>query len=165
MSITCEATVQLLPNERILMQSGSNELTLTTHRLRYERRRLAEGEMKSIMLEELCSCGYVKTGHLWLVVLGAVMCVLGYATRSEGLTQSSGSLIMLVGAVCILVFFLSRRHVLSFASAGHRIEVMTQGMSTEQVAEFLDATEAAKNDRRLAITAGVMRTSASTYHE
>ena len=155
--------MQLLPNERVLMQSGNNELTLTTHRLRYERRRLAQGEMKSIMLEDLCSCGYVKTGHLWLAVLGAVMCLLGFAIGSEGLDRGPSFLIMVVGAVCILGFFLTRRHVLSFASAGHRIEVMTQGMGTEQVAEFLDATEAAKNDRQLAITAVPTSASASTY--
>lgn len=147
------------------MQSGSKELTLTTHRLRYRRSGIAQGEMKSIMLEELCSCGYVKTGHWWLIGLGAVMCIGGYAIRSEGTAGGPASFVMLIGVVCILGFFLTRRHVLSFASAGHRIDVMTKGMRTEEVAEFLDATEAAKNDRQLELVAGPLGAAASMYRE
>jgi hypothetical protein len=119
--------------------------------------------MKSIMLEELCSCGYIKAGHLWLIGLGAVMCIGGYAIRSDGGARGAVTLFLAVGVVCILWFFLTRRHVLSFASAGHRIDVMTKGMRTEEVAKFLDATEAAKNDRQLAIVAEALGTSASTH--
>jgi hypothetical protein len=55
--------MNLMPSEKVLLESTGKDLILTTHRVRYEYEALGFGEVRSIMLEELASCAIVPASQ------------------------------------------------------------------------------------------------------
>ena len=139
-----------LQGEAVLLQAAGNRLTLSTHRIRYESDTLGSAEIKGIMLEELASIAMVRSSNIALLVLAAVSLLIGFVVAAND-PRMEGALVLgvIVAIVLAVAFFASRRQVLSFASAGATITVNTQDMKLDAVKEFIDRTEAAKNDRFL----------------
>lgn len=72
-----ETIMELLPQERLLLESDNGTLKLTTHRLRYEARAGGEMNIKSIMLEELASCAVTRSSQPILIVLALICLLIG----------------------------------------------------------------------------------------
>lgn len=141
--------MNLMENETVLLEL-TKQLTLTTHRLRYQTRAMNDVKIKSIMLDELASCAMTQTGNGILLVL-ALLAFLGGLFISVSEANKEGALIigLIFAAILIIAYFATRRQVLSLASAGATIRLNTHGAKLDAVKDFIEQTEAAKNLRYL----------------
>jgi hypothetical protein len=138
-----------MQGETVLVKVAGNRLVLSTHRVRYETEDMGNAVLKSIMLEELASVAMVRTSNVVLLILAAISLVLGVALSASNQAQEPFVIGAVAAAILAVLFFASRRQVLSLASAGTTITVSMQGMKLEAVKEFIERTEAAKNTRYL----------------
>lgn len=141
--------MELLPQERLLLESDNGTLKLTTHRIRYEARAGGEMNIKSIMLEELASCAATRSSQPILIVLAVICLLIGgvvSAQNQEPPTIIAGAIL---GLICLALYFATKQQFLSLASAGTTIRVNARGMKIETIRGFVDAIEGAKNDRYL----------------
>jgi hypothetical protein len=143
-----------LPDERILLESNSKSLRLTTHRVRYHTTSWGSADLISIMLDEVSSCAMIhRTFPLLFVIAGiaAFVFIIGqFAGAHIGGELSDPSIraaSAIVGVLCVVAYFLTRTHVLSVRSPGDAIRVRLAGMKTEEVGNFVEELEAAKNAR------------------
>jgi hypothetical protein len=136
--------MNLMPSEKVLLESTGKDLILTTHRVRYEFEALGFGEIRSIMLEELASCAMTRTSKPIFLIIAAI-CFLAGLSIGRGL--SAGGIVLAL--IFVVIYFVTRKQSLLLASAGATITYDTRGMSPEDVKKFIDRTEAAKNERYL----------------
>jgi hypothetical protein len=135
--------MNLMPSEKILLESDGKGLVLTTHRVRYEFEALGSGEIRSIMLEELASCTMTRTSNPIFLIIAAICFVAGVYIGRDAFVGGVLALIFLV------IYFVTRKQSLLLASAGATITYDTKGMSPAEIKKFIDRTEAAKNERYL----------------
>ena len=138
-----------MQGETVLLKVAGNRLILSTHRVRYETEDMAHTTLKSIMLEELASVAMVRTNNVVLLILAAISLTLGVAISAGNRAEEPFIIGALGAAILVVLFFASRKQVLSLASAGTTITVSMQGMKLDAVKEFIERTEAAKNARYL----------------
>jgi len=147
--------MNLMPNESVLLESEGKSLILTTHRVRYQVETFGNAAIRSIMLEELASCALVRSSNMLFLVLAAICVVLGLLVAAGG-RGMEGALVIgfILAVVFVITYFASRRQVLALASAGTTIMVNTQGMNLDLAKQFIERTEAAKNERYLLLAKG-----------
>jgi len=141
--------MNLLPGEKILLESDNNELVLTTHRVRHSYHRGGELRLTSLTLEALQSCELRQSSYpLWLY-LGGFFVLLGLLLSDESQAFLIAGLV--VAAISLLAYYASRRQVLRLASSTGAIVAELRGLSQQAAIDFIDAVEAAKLDllRRL----------------
>jgi hypothetical protein len=138
-----------MQGETVLVKVAGNRLVLSTHRVRYETEDMGNAVLKSIMLEELASVAMVRTSNVVLLILAGISLVLGVAISAGNQAQEPFVIGAVAAAIFAVLFFASRSQVLSLASAGTTITVSMQGMKPDDVKEFIERTEAAKNARYL----------------
>lgn len=137
--------MNLLPGERIIVTSEAKELTLTTHRLRWDSRRWGEAQVTAIMLDELCSCEVTSVSQPILLILAALAAIGGFVIQNIAAIAIGITL-----AVVLLVVYLTcRRQAVALRSAGAAITTKTEGMSLQDAIDLIDEVEAAKNARYL----------------
>jgi 1,4-dihydroxy-2-naphthoate octaprenyltransferase len=147
--------MNLMPNESVLLESEAKSLILTTHRVRYHVETFGNVAIRSIMLEELASCALVRSSNIIFLVLAGICFVLGLLVAAGG-RRMEGALVIgvILGVVFVITYLASRRQALVLASAGTTIMVNTQGMKLEVAKQFIERTEAAKNERYLLLARG-----------
>lgn len=138
--------MDLMPGEKLLMESDNNELTLTTHRVRFEGNRWGRGQVTSFMLESLTSCEITYATQPALLVIAALIAVyfLSQANEISAMALLGG---LGVAGVFVAAYNFSRRQVVCLKSPSASIRVDTSGMSLEVAKRFIDAAERAKADR------------------
>ncbi len=146
-------SVNLMPGEKVLLESEAGTLVLTTHRIRHQTESFGYARIISIMLEELASCAMVRTSYPLFLVLGA-LCAAGgllitVANRANAAPLGLG---LVLALIFVVLFLASRQEIISLASAGATIRVSTRSMKSGAATDFLDAVEAAKNARYLLLT-------------
>jgi hypothetical protein len=143
-----EVAVNLMPGERVLLESDNGQLILTSHRVSFEASAAGMAEFTSIMLEELASCQITYTSKPILLVLAVLSVLVGaYFNTSRDSTPLVVGVI--AGALLVAAYFATRTQVISLASAGATIRAGTKGMSMETAKQFIDKAELAKNERYL----------------
>ena len=100
--------------------------------------------MTSLFLNEVASARVVSLSKPWLAVVAALLLVASVAAASRESNFWIGGLVVAVGFA--MAYLLSRRQVLSIASAGAAIETGLAG-AADEVHAFIDQLEAAKNKR------------------
>ena len=145
--------------ESILLELISGKLVLTSHRIRYEKGSFGQGQLTSIMLEELSSCVMDRSSAPLFLVLGALSLVVGLiagvvaAVATENVLPSVigiGLGIAFAGLFSIL-FLITRQQILALASSTATIMVDISEMTVERARHLIDAIEAAKNVRFSAV--------------
>jgi Peptidase M50B-like len=138
--------MNLMDGEQVQLESNSLGLTLTNYRVRYQTKALGSGSIKSIMLEEIASCSMVHTSNPILLIFAGVFLLIGILLA---LTRSEQGLILgiILAVVFAIIWAVTRRQVLSFASAGAVIIVNVAGIKPEEIESFIDRTEKVKNER------------------
>lgn len=145
----------LPPNEQVLFESPGGGLVLTTHRVRHEVQGGGSGTLTSIMLEEVASCSTARVQHAVLLVIAAISLILGGTISStSGGSGDAFELGFIIALVLVGLYFASRQHILSLASAGATIRVNVVSMKAEQVTDFINQLEFAKNARYFARQGG-----------
>ena len=126
--------MNLMSNERILLESDPKGLILTTHRVRSEDEGLGNAQIKSIMLEELASCAIIQASNNVLLVLAALCVLIGLFITAGGRVDAAPFVISLfIAGILVAAYFASRQQVLALASAGTTIRTNTKGMKLQAV--------------------------------
>lgn len=149
--------MELLPQEKLLLESDNQTLKLTTHRVRYEARAGGEMQIKSIMLEELASCAVTRSSQPILIVLAVVCLLIGGVVSAQNNQPPAIIAGAVIGLIFVALYFGTRQQFLALASAGTTIRVNARGMKVETIRGFVDAIEGAKNDRYLPTAANTLR--------
>ena len=107
--------VALLPDERVIMQSDKDILTLTTKRVRYNAVEFGSSHLISITLDSVASCSLTTRSFPILVLLAAAAIILALIMHEE---EDAVYFLFFVAIVLGVVYFLTRRAVLIIASNG-----------------------------------------------
>lgn len=141
--------MNLLPGERVLIETSSKSLVLTTHRIRFQKGNSSDLQIQSIMLEELASCSLVRKSQPGFLII-AILCLLiglfvGVTTRRDNEIIFVISLVIAI--IFILVYYASQEQIIEFASSGTIIKFKTKGMSLDSARNLIEQAEKAKNAR------------------
>jgi hypothetical protein len=135
------------------IRNRKRRLVLTTHRVRYEFKSWGYSNRVGIMLDALASCGVTRSSSpLWLV-LAAVALAWGVISAQQPRNEMALAVGMAGALVFILIYFLTRREMITLTCAGGTtIRTTTAGVTAEVVNAFLEAVERAKNARYALLT-------------
>ncbi len=135
--------MDLLPDERTLLESDPKGLVLTTHRVRSDVRQTGNAQVTSIMLEQIASCAITGKSYPILLAIAAISGVIGMVGNNSTLMIAG----LAFAALLVVAYFSTRQQVIALASAGHTITRSTQGMDVTAALQFIDKLEAAKDSR------------------
>lgn len=138
--------MQLLRGERIVHDAGT--LKVTTHRIRFDHQNGGQGTIKSMMLEEVASCVLTRLTYPLLLVFAAFFVIVGVIASMR--FSQNGYVIagLLIGAILAICYLLSRRQVVAIQSAGATIAIQVNRWTLEEIRDFIDCVESAKDTRR-----------------
>ena len=140
--------MNLMPGEKILLESDTKELVLTTHRIRFETKKPGRAYLASIMLEELRSCEIRYASNPSLIILAVIFIIVWVASLIS--KYSTGVTIGFIGCLVFTIAYLwTRRQVISLSSSTATINLRISGMSFDKAKELIDNIEIAKNQRHL----------------
>lgn len=132
--------MKLLPGEQNVLCSNDNTLTLTTMRVRYDSVMLGRSHLVSITLNSVASCGLVTKSYPLLLIIGAIALLISLTRPREWFMFGLVTVIVL-----LVVYFLTRRSVISIASnGGESILAPTNGMNRDSIVEFIESVERQK---------------------
>ena len=135
--------MKLMNDEKKILESDKGQLVLTSHRVRFDASTAGQRKIVSIMLDELCSCELNYKSHIILILLAALSVLFGFVGGSHAIVAG------IIGAIVFaIVYFLTRKQMLSLSSAGAVINVEAKGMKPKDVKDFIDAVELAKFEIR-----------------
>ena len=137
----------MFDDEHVLLESDTQEFTLTTHRVRWQSYAGGEQQHVTIMLEDLTSSEATYRRRFKLLVLAAAIAIGAVAW---GLLAGSwiGALYVLAVPLLLMVFYLrTRMTVVLFSSATTTISIQIVGQSWRGARELIDAVEEAKAAR------------------
>lgn len=116
--------MELLENENIITESANKQVMLTSYRIRFRDSISKKSNFTSIMLDKISSIGVTYQSNVWLLIIGIL------------------TIPIFVGVILIILFFISRKHVVSISSdGGSSIVFETKGMKREFLEEFIDKIE------------------------
>ena len=134
-------------SERILLESGNGEFTLSTHKIRHETQRGGAYNFKSIPLEELTGSEVKRKSHPMLLSAAGVAILAGgaFAFTSNDPEAMFGGLGL--AAILAFVYWASQRQVIVFSSLSTKIELSANSMGVEKAVAAVNRVEQAKQQR------------------
>lgn len=143
--------MELIKDERIITESGNKEFVLTTHRIRYQTSSWGQAHITSIMLEKISSIEVRYYSWIITLFLGILFIIFGLVLSvNEENNEAFGvtPLFLFAGGMLVLIYFLTRRHVIVIAAdGGAKINFVTSGMNREFILAIIDSVEIAKAER------------------
>lgn len=138
--------MDLFEYEKVITESGNKEVILTTHRIRHEVSNWGHTHMVSIPLEKISSIEVRYSSWLILLLAGMVSLLMGAFVAGGDYNEQQAQALLIVGVVLIVVYILTRKHVITISSdGGAKINFATKGMNREMVMKFIDKVEEAKS--------------------
>jgi len=141
--------MQLMIDEEVLSPAANGFPILTTHRLWRQTSGGGKREVRTMLLEDLCSCvvrheeNSVWLGSTVLAVVAAVVLATANQRQAAPFLVGGGA----VAVMCWLLYRGSKRQLLHFRSASDRVAVELRGDVFEQAVAFVEAVLAAKDAR------------------
>jgi hypothetical protein len=136
----------IMKDETLLTSSGDSSIILTDFRIIQSFNK----DVVSISLDKISCIKVHYTSKVYLLIVGLILCSFGLVAMSQAGGSSEMSIsggAFLIGAIFIISYFSSRKHVVSVVSdSGQGIEFITQGIKTEDVLEFINKVDKAKVD-------------------
>lgn len=139
--------MKLLPGETVVSDAALENLTVTTHRVRYDRRSSSANHITSITLDAVSSCGLVSKSYPILLVLGLLFVIGSFFISDDGGETPFGSRLgvaLVYALVFIVAYFLTRRVALAISSPGESIMVSARGVAPDALIETIETVEQAK---------------------
>ncbi|MDI9363416.1 MAG: hypothetical protein QM541_00595 [Flavobacterium sp.] len=137
----------LFADESIVTESNDKSVTLTSHRICFEKRGLQTSVTKNIMLEHITSCESVINKYFFWLVLTLVGLLMLFSGANNNIKQIGG----LLGIIGVAAFFLTRKAFVKVASPTSEILINVKGMDRGKVSEFIDKIEQTKHKRLVAV--------------
>lgn len=143
--------MDIFPGERLLLESDNGKLLLTSHRVRFTMNTWSISRFTSIMLEQITSCEITVLSYPRLLALALLY--LGVTIYARAAFSSLPFLFgiddLILPAILVLIYFATRRKVISLHSAGASIRIPITRMNAGTAMEFISTLETAKNERYL----------------
>lgn len=137
--------MELMTEEKEIIKVNNNEITLTTHRIRFQRKIGGNSNITSIMLEELSSCDIIHRSNTSLLIVGILVFLTSVVI---GFSYTYGFAGILLALIILIAYLYGRKGTISLASPGTTIK-FASGMRLEEMTHFIDEVESAKNQRYL----------------
>ena len=137
--------LSLFPGEAVVTYSDGGIVTLTTHRICKQEKEWGRSYNQDIMLEHITSCEDRTSSSvalLMIAILAFGLAVLAGVNRSRDF-----GIYFIAGIVLLLVYFLTRKKQITIASPSTKMHINVSGMSTENIAAFVDKVQQTKNTR------------------
>jgi hypothetical protein len=139
--------MKYMPNEKVLFESDSKKLVLTTHRVRFESKTLGKKHLTSFMLEEVVSCKLIYHSHPSFIGVGTVFGIAGfYLVNYVDFSWVIGLTLM---ALSLLAYLATIERAVLLSSGGAIIYVPLRVLDKQDPIMFIDEVETAKNARYL----------------
>ncbi len=138
--------MKLMTNEKIIMSSDTNQLTLTTHRIRFKYSSFGFGNVISFLLSELDSCSVTYKSNPIFLVIGVLTFIGGLIAAGQRDAGAATGVLLVFTAIFIILYFVTRKSVLKISSKSSHIFVSIRGMSQEKIIDFIDTIESTKNN-------------------
>jgi hypothetical protein len=131
----------LFKDETIISRSGDDNIVLTSTRIRQK----SNNGVSSIMLDNIDSVRAQFESRPWLIGVG-IACSLAAIVFYAGGEREFAGIAVIASVAFILMYFASRRHVITISSSSTSMVFQTKGMGNEQVLDFLNQVEGARKN-------------------
>lgn len=137
----------LFPNENKILTSNSNNIILTNYRIHMAEKELGRSYGITIFLEDISSVQLLYKSNFGLLILALLSTlVLLYSLSTGKSDMIMGSL--LAGLLLLLLWFLSRKHIVSIhPDGGKPLEFEVGQMPGQQIENFVNKLQLAKAER------------------
>ncbi|RZJ87394.1 MAG: hypothetical protein EOO20_16170 [Chryseobacterium sp.] len=142
--------MQLFPDEYVITQSNDDRIILTSHRVSYNYISLNRSQTQTVMLEHITSCTVEKSANqlsLLLALAGALIVADGVYTNNQFQLYAGAAFTLLMG----WRYLVSRRSLILISSPGTTIKIIGDGLSKEQINDFINKVEHAKHQRLMSV--------------
>ncbi len=138
-----------VPGESLVHEAKGRRLTvwLTDRRLVVEQAACGRSALTSQPLEKLDHVLYAYVSNLLWLVGGVLLCAVGLMASAQQEDNRGGLALAVAGVVCLLVYVLTRRKRVVFATQASLISLEARGFNVDMVAALLDAVETARQAR------------------
>ncbi len=131
----------LLPEEKIISRSENDQIVLTNYRIRHFTNN--GKDVTSIMLDNIDVIEVEYRSMPWLIAVSPGCATAGFLIGNSITYITTG---VIAAAVCILIYLLSRKNVISVVSGSGGIVFETKGMTSEKVLDFINDVEHARRN-------------------
>ena len=133
--------MKLLPNEEVILTLSNEQLTLTNQRIHMNYAELGQAMTISIFLEKISSIETKYKSYLFLLIIAAIVFLGGIAGN-----EMTGAVVG--GGIFFAIWWFTRKHVVTITSdGGSSLNYMIQGISTDNIHDFVHQVSAAKQNR------------------
>lgn len=144
----------LLPTESEILNSNNNKIILTDHRIHMNQKGWGDSYDITIFLEDMSSIEVRYNSSIAFLILSiasSIFTALIYFNLDSYSKNESFLVYTLLAAILfIILYWLSRRHVISITSnSGKAINFQINRMSDDEIEDFLFKVQEAKNTRIL----------------
>lgn len=140
--------MNLLPDEKIILESDTKEIVLTSHRIWQKVETFSSTEVKSIMLENISSYQAYRQANIVVMIVGAFIGLVSITGLIVGgTTEKFLSLIFIVFFASYFAW--SKKHKIEITSSSTNIVMDVDNMAKKTREQFIDKLENAKHKRLL----------------
>lgn len=132
----------MLNNEKIILRSDNNLITLTNYRIRLRDSSWGKANIVSILLQNISSIEVKYKANIYYFVLSIIFFFSALILQISSNYQIVVYAVIL-GLVALGLFFYTRKHFVLVSSKGgnNTIAFETKSMSTDKIVEFVDEVE------------------------
>lgn len=137
--------MKIFQGESMVSEADIEYVTLTTHRVRYDRRVSGASQLISITLDAVSSCGIVSKRYPILLLLAVIVGGSGAFLLTQGADDEYITYgLFLLCIVLVLIYFLTRAVALTISSPGQSILISAKGVKPDALVTMVDRIEEAK---------------------
>jgi len=136
---------KLFETEENITSSTDKRVILTNKRIWKLESGFGKARTTSIHLQKVSSVEIQYKSWLWALIIGVFFIVAGLLAVL-GRSEEIAVLAVIAGVVLIILYLLSRRHLITVTSdGGTKLNILTKGMSSDDVLDFVNKIEQAKS--------------------
>ncbi|GAB3514916.1 hypothetical protein [Emticicia fontis] len=140
--------MNLLPDEKIILESDTKEVILTSHRIWQKVNTFSSTKVKSIMLENISSYQTYRQPNMIVMIVGLFIGLLStVGLIMGGTTERFLSLIFIVFVASYYMW--SKKYKIEISSSSTNIIMDVDNMPQKTRNQFIDKLEIARNKRLL----------------
>lgn len=140
--------MNLQPNETAILTSDNNKVVLTNLRISGDFKEWGYSHRIFIYLKDISSIQLIYRSAILLIVFAVVSGLFGLWASSQRYMEQQGSVGIIVGVVCFLLWWVTRRRVIAIYPDGGKPLLVSANMMKEQaINDFLEKVQLAKSER------------------
>jgi hypothetical protein len=138
--------MNLLPDEKVILESDTKEVILTSYRIWQKVNTFSSTEVKSIMLENISSYQAYRQSNIIVMIVGLFIGLVSMAGLIMG--GATERLLSLIFIVFVASYYMwSKKHKIEISSPSTNIVMDVDNMAQKARAQFLDKLENARTER------------------